>query len=134
MNKSTNSEIRDRFDKDVERFSNLDTGQISTIDARISLELITEAACRISPTAENLLDIGCGAGNYTLMMLSKNSSLQCTMVDFSRPMLDKAMERVSASTNKEVITIQADMRELMLKEEHFDIILAGAVLNHFCDD
>lgn len=30
-NKSTVKEIRERFDKDVERFSNLDTGQVSTI-------------------------------------------------------------------------------------------------------
>jgi tRNA (cmo5U34)-methyltransferase len=95
MNKSTISEIRDRFDKDVERFSNLDTGQVSTIDAKLSLELITDAANRIIPDAENLLDIGSGAGNYTLMMLTKIKNLNCTLVDLSRPMLDKAMERVS---------------------------------------
>jgi tRNA (cmo5U34)-methyltransferase len=65
MQKSTISEIQQRFDNDVERFSNLDTGQLSTIDATISLELITEAAKRINPAASTLLDIGCGAGNYT---------------------------------------------------------------------
>ena len=31
--KSTVEEIRQRFDKDVERFSNLETGQSATIDA-----------------------------------------------------------------------------------------------------
>lgn len=31
--KSTVSEIKERFDQDVDRFSNLDTGQISTLDA-----------------------------------------------------------------------------------------------------
>ena len=67
--KSTIEEIRVRFDNDVERFSNLDTGQVSTIDARISLELITEAARRIVPSATQLLDVGSGAGNFTLMML-----------------------------------------------------------------
>ena len=51
MNKSTIFEIQQRFDNDVERFSNLDTGQLSTIDATISLELITEAAKRINPAA-----------------------------------------------------------------------------------
>jgi len=49
MNKSTIEEIKERFDNDVERFSNLDTGQASTIDAKISLELITEASKRIVP-------------------------------------------------------------------------------------
>ena len=92
--KSTTAEIRERFDNDVERFSNLDTGQLSTIDATLSLELITEAAKRIKPDAVNLLDIGCGAGNYSLMMLSKIRNLNCTLVDLSKPMLDKAFERV----------------------------------------
>jgi tRNA (cmo5U34)-methyltransferase len=134
MKKSSTTEIRERFDHDVERFSNLDTGQLSTIDAKITLELITEASKRIVPHAENVLDIGCGAGNYTLMMLSKIKNLNCTLVDLSKPMLDKAYERVSEQTKNKVTLIQADIREAKLKENHFDIILAGAVLHHLRED
>ena len=134
MNKSTIAEIKERFDNDVERFSNLDTGQLSTIDAKISLELITEAAKRIVPTAENLLDIGCGAGNYSIMMLSKVPELNCTLVDLSKPMLDKALERVSEKTTNCVTILQGDIREVELNENHFDIILAGAVLHHLRDN
>lgn len=134
MKKSTIAEIRERFDKDVERFSNLDTGQLTTIDAKISLELITEAAKRIIPNAQQLLDIGCGAGNYSLKMLSKLPNLECTLVDLSGPMLDKALERVSSQTTKKVHVVKGDVREVPLKENHFDIILAGAVLHHLRDD
>lgn len=134
MKKSTVQEIRERFDNDVERFSNLETGQVSTIDAAISLELITESAKRIIPQAKNLLDIGCGAGNYTLKMLSKIPGLHCTLIDLSKPMLDKAFERVSASTGDTIKTIQGDVREVELRENHFDIILAGAVLHHLRED
>lgn len=134
INKSTVTEIRERFDNDVERFSHLDTGQSSTIDAPVSLELITEAAKRWVPSAENLLDIGCGAGNYTLKMLSKLPDLNCTLVDLSQPMLNRAHERVSKETSKNVEIIQGDIREVVLKENHFDIILAGAVLHHLRDD
>lgn len=134
MNKSTVSEIKERFDNDVERFSNLDTGQVATIDAEISLELLTEAAKRIVPNAKNVLDIGCGAGNYSLKMLTKTPNLNCTLVDLSKPMLDKAEERVSAETSNSVETIQGDIREVNLKENSFDIILAGAVLHHLRDD
>ncbi|MDH5397723.1 MAG: class I SAM-dependent methyltransferase [Cyclobacteriaceae bacterium] len=134
MNKSTIAEIRERFDHDVERFSNLDTGQLSTIDAKISLELITEASKRIVPHAENLLDVGCGAGNYSIQMLSKIPNLNCTLVDLSKPMLNKAFERVSAQTTKNVEIIQGDIREAVLKENHFHIILAGAVLHHLRAD
>jgi tRNA (cmo5U34)-methyltransferase len=42
--KSTIDEIRERFDKDVERFSNLETGQSATMDAPLAMELITQAA------------------------------------------------------------------------------------------
>jgi tRNA (cmo5U34)-methyltransferase len=134
MNKSTVEEIKERFDNDVERFSNLDTGQLSTIDAKISLELITEASKRINPNAKNLLDIGCGGGNYSLMMLRKIPNLNCTLVDLSKPMLDKALERVSQKTNKNVQILQGDIREVVLNENHYDIILAGAVLHHLRDD
>lgn len=134
MEKSTIAEIKERFDNDVERFSNLETGQLSTIDAKISLELITESSKRIVPNATQVLDIGCGAGNYTLMMLSKLPNLNCTLVDLSLPMLNKAFERISAATNGKVEIKQGDIREVALEENSFDIILAGAVLHHLRDD
>ena len=134
MNKSSTAEIRERFDNDVERISNLDTGQVATIDAKISLELITEAAKRIVPNAKSILDVGCGAGNYSLMMLSKLPGLNCTLVDLSGKMLEKAMERVSLETNGDVSIFQGDMRDILLPEGNYDIILAGAVLHHLRED
>lgn len=134
MNKSTVQEIRDRFDNDVERFSKLETGQVSTIDARLSLKIITAAAKRVCPAARNLLDIGCGAGNYTLEMLGKLPGLNCTLVDLSKPILDKALERVTPQTSGAVVAIQGDIREVALPSEHYDIILAGAVLHHLRED
>ena len=134
LKKSTVAEIKERFDKDVERFSNLETGQQSTIDAPLSLELITEAAKAVNPKATHLLDIGCGAGNYTLKMLSKLPSLHCTLIDLSQPMLIKANERVSAATSGKVETIQGDIREIALPDNQYDIILAGAVLHHLREE
>ncbi|HUZ59543.1 MAG TPA: class I SAM-dependent methyltransferase [Hanamia sp.] len=134
MKKSSNSEIRDRFDKDVERFSNLQTGQQSTIDAEISSELLTESAKRIKSKPGNLLDIGCGAGNYTLKMLSKLPGMNCTLIDLSKPMLDRAYERVSKKSSKEVKIIEGDIREIDLLPNHYDIMMAGAVLHHLRED
>nr|WP_294790904.1 class I SAM-dependent methyltransferase [uncultured Mucilaginibacter sp.] len=132
--KAGNDEIRHRFDNDVERFSNLDTGQLTTIDAPLTMELCTEAAKYINPNATDLLDVGCGAGNYTLKMLSKISGLSCTLNDLSMPMLLRAKERVSAETTGEVTIIQDDMRNLTLPDQSFDIILAAATLHHLRDD
>ncbi|TXK28256.1 class I SAM-dependent methyltransferase [Pontibacter qinzhouensis] len=133
-NKSTVEEIRERFDKDVERFANLETGQQSTLDAPLTLELITSAAQSVNPAATTLLDLGCGAGNYTLKMLSKVPNLSCTLVDLSLPMLQKAQERVTAETTGNIQIVQSDMRELALEPEQYDIVLAGAVLHHLRDD
>jgi len=134
QNKSTVEEIRERFDRDVERFSNLETGQVSTIDSAISLELITATAERIVPDAKELLDIGCGAGNYTLKMLSRLPGLNCTLVDLSSPMLERARQRIAEVAKGQVNTIQGDIRVVDLPDEKFDIILAGAVLHHLRDD
>src|SRR5690606_19108351 len=79
-------------------------------------------------------DVGCGAGNYTLMMLYKLPQLNCTLVDLSQPMLDKALERVAGQGVKSVDAVRGDIREILLPENHFDIILAGAVLHHLRDD
>jgi tRNA (cmo5U34)-methyltransferase len=133
-NKATNEEIRARFDNDVERFSNLDTGQATTIDAPLTMELCTEAAKYVNPSATNLLDIGCGAGNYTLKMLNKIPGLNCTLNDLSMPMLERAHERVSAQTTGRVTIIQDDMRNLNLPDNNFDIILAAATFHHLRGD
>ncbi|WP_316839463.1 class I SAM-dependent methyltransferase [Pedobacter gandavensis] len=132
--KANNEEIRARFDLDVARFSNLESGQQTTIDAPLTMELCTSAAKYLSPDAKELLDIGCGAGNYTLKMLSKIPNLNCTLNDLSLPMLEKANERVSVATNGKVTLIQDDMRNLDLPEHHFDIVLAAATFHHLRTD
>lgn len=134
FNKATNDEIRSRFDNDVERFSNLETGQLTTLDASFTMELCTDAAKAVTPGGTNLLDIGCGAGNYSLKMLSKLPDLNCTLNDLSLPMLEAAKKRVSASTTGTVKTIQMDMRELDLEPGSYDIVLAAATLHHLRDD
>jgi len=128
--KSTVDQIRERFDSDVERFSNLETGQSATIDAPLSLALIAEAARCVTPGATSLLDVGCGAGNYSLKLLEHLPDLDVTLVDLSRPMLDRAVERVSRVTSGKVTALQGDIRELEMGESSFDIICAAAVLHH----
>jgi len=130
MKKSTVEQIRTRFDNDVERFANLETGQSATIDAPLSLALIAEAASRVNPKASSLLDVGCGAGNYSLKILEKIPNLNVTLIDLSDPMLKRAVERVGGSTSGKVTPLQGDIRELPIGNSQFDIICAAAVLHH----
>jgi tRNA (cmo5U34)-methyltransferase len=134
MAKSTVEEIRRRFDADVERFADLETGQASTMDAALAMDLVVTAAAAVTPAATRLLDIGCGAGNYTLKLLQLLPDLNVTLVDRSRPMLDRALQRLAAATTANVNVVQADIRRLSLGEERFDIIMAAAVFHHLRGD
>lgn len=132
--KSTVEEIRQRFDNDVERFSNLETGQSATIDAPLVLDLIAAAASATNPGATDLLDVGCGAGNYSLKLLAAVPGMNVALLDLSKPMLDRAALRVGEATTGTVTTHQADIREIELGENRFDIITAAAVLHHLRGD
>jgi tRNA (cmo5U34)-methyltransferase len=133
-NKATPEEIRERFDNDVERFSNLETGQTATVDAPLAMELITQAAVRSTTNIRRVLDIGCGAGNNTLKLLQLTSPFDCDLVDLSLPMLKKAQERISTLNSGKATIIQGDFRTVDLSEQGYDVILAAAVLHHLRDD
>jgi tRNA (cmo5U34)-methyltransferase len=134
-NKSTVAQIRERFDNDVERFSNLATGQSAQIDSPLILDLISNSAAAVNPDATQVLDVGCGAGNYTLKLLQKlgekgKNNFGVTLIDLSKPMLDRAIERIRPNTTGTITPLQGDIRDLDLPHNHFHIILAAAVLHH----
>ncbi|SFS80289.1 class I SAM-dependent methyltransferase [Sphingobacterium wenxiniae] len=132
--KSTLKEIEERFDKDVDRFSNLNTGQQTTLDAAWNMELMTEGIARHYSSPIAVLDIGCGAGNYPVKLAQKMSDIAVTLVDLSQPMLDKALERLGAVTKGNVRAVKGDFRTVALDNEKFDVIIATAVLHHLRDD
>lgn len=132
--KSSVEEIRARFDQDTERFANLETGQLTTLDASFAMDLITESIARLHPAATAILDIGCGAGNYTLKLLGKISPADVTLNDLSEPMLSRALSRIREVSSARIHTVQGDIREVELAENSFDAIMAAAVLHHLRED
>ena len=76
--KSTTAQIRARFDHDVERFSCLETGQQATIDAALVLDLVAQTSAMHLHPHGTVLDIGCGAGNFTLRILQEISPFNAT--------------------------------------------------------
>jgi tRNA (cmo5U34)-methyltransferase len=132
--KSSTEDIRRRFDADVERFSNMQTGQQATIDAPLAMELITRAALSVTHPVRRVLDIGCGAGNNMLKLLQFVNPLDCDLVDLSRPMLERACERVGRVNRGRTLTLQGDFRTLDLPAAGYDMIVAAAVLHHLRDE
>ena len=132
--KSTVDEIRQRFDSEVDRFSNLETGQAATVDAPLAMALVAQAAAATTPQARHVLDVGCGAGNYTLKLLEWLPNLDVTLIDLSKPMLERASQRIGKATAGTVATIQNDIRNVSLTAGQFDVILASQVLHHLRED
>ncbi len=132
--KSTIREIKARFDNDVERFSNLETGQTSTVDAPLAMELITRAAIESTANIDNVLDIGCGAGNNTIKLSQSVAPFNCDLVDLSPAMLEKAAERIATVNAGRIRKFQGDFRTIQLPEAAYDVIIAAAVLHHLRDD
>jgi len=128
--KSSLEEIKKRFDNDVARFSNLEIGQTSTIDAPLAMELIAQAAVKSTTNIRQVLDIGCGAGNNTIKLLQYASPFDCDLIDLSLPTLEKARERISSVNSGKIKTIQGDFRKIELPDQRYDVILAAAVLHH----
>ncbi|MDR0611820.1 MAG: methyltransferase domain-containing protein [Planctomycetaceae bacterium] len=123
-------ELRCQFDGEVERFSNEQTGQTSSADAPLILSIFETSIARMYPNAQRLLDIGCGAGNFSLRITRKLPKLKLTLLDLSRPMLQKAEERLLAEHFTVEETIQTDIVQAELPNEKFDLVIAAASLHH----
>ncbi len=132
--KSSVQAIQKRFDNDVERFSNLTTGQTATIDAPLAMELITATAVAVTNPINRILDIGCGAGNNTLKLLELVGTAECHLLDLSLPMLEKAQSRITAIGNQVIQLFHGDFREVDLAFEAYDVVIAAAVLHHLRND
>ena len=133
--KATVQEIRARFDQDVDRFSQLDTGQSATMDAPLAMQLITEAAVACSSPIRRVLDIGCGAGNNTLKLRAiLGTDFDVDLLDLSQPMLARATERVAAVNAGEIRPLAGDFRDVDLAANQYHVVLAAAVFHHLRED
>ena len=132
--KRTAAEIGRYFNGEVERFSDLAKGQASIKDARLMMDLLAETASALVPETHAILDIGCGAGNQTLNLLQVFPAAECTLLDISPAMLERAKERVGSAASGKVDRVEGDIRTAELPEAKFDIAVAAAVLHHLRDE
>jgi len=134
ISKSSPETIQKNFDQQVERFSNIETGQTTAIDSPLCMELVARSASLLNPDARRVMDLGCGGGNYAVKVTSLLPEVDCTLIDLSSNMLAKAEERVAANISGKVLSIQGDYRDILLEENAYDIITAGTTLHHLRGD
>ena len=132
--KSSPEAIRQNFDQQVERFSNIETGQTTAIDSPLCMELVARSAALLNPDAKRVMDLGCGGGNYAVKVTSLLPDVDCTLIDLSANMLASAEARVAANISGNGLAIQGDYRHIPLDENSYDIITAGTTLHHLRGD
>ncbi len=132
--KSSPEAIRRNFDQQVERFSNIETGQTTAIDSPLCMELVARSAQLLNPGAKSIMDLGCGGGNYAVKVASLLPDMDFTLVDISANMLERAVERVSEIISGKVTALHGDYHELDLGENRYDVITAGTTLHHLRGD
>jgi tRNA (cmo5U34)-methyltransferase len=132
--KSSPEAIQKNFDQQVDRFSNLETGQTTAIDSPLCMELVARSAALHNPEAKRVMDLGCGGGNYAVKVTSLLPDVDCTLIDLSANMLSVAEERVAANISGKVTAIQGDYRDIALGENCYDVITAGTTLHHLRED
>lgn len=128
--KDSLEKLRERFDNDVDRFSDEEKGQQTIVDAALVLSMVENGIQSMNPDAKDLCDIGCGGGNFSVRISRKLQDIAVTLVDLSQPMLDRAAERLAAQNTKVKSAIQADIRDVLFEPESFDIVVASASLHH----
>jgi tRNA (cmo5U34)-methyltransferase len=134
MTKSSIDSIRRNFDQQVERFSNIETGQTTAIDSPLCMELVARSAAILNPNAIRIMDLGCGGGNYAVKVTSLLPDVDCTLIDISRNMVEAAQKRVAQNITGKVTAIHNDYREVEMEENSYDIITAGTTLHHLRGD
>jgi tRNA (cmo5U34)-methyltransferase len=105
--------------------------RIGRLEARGAAERALADVLPAEP--KSLLDLGCGDGRLTHLVLSCRPSLvRAVAVDLSRPMLNLARERFS--TQRRVEVREWDLTKPISSMGRFDLIVSGFAIHHLEDD
>ena len=78
-------------------------------------------------SAGTILDLGCGSGNATALLLKKFPDAEYTLLDASSDMLDLCRKRFSG---KNMTYHRSYFRDYTFPEGYFDLVVAGFSLHH----
>ncbi len=94
-----------------------------------------KAAGMLSPVAGgHYLDIGCGTGDISMVVIKKEPGARVTGIDVSRKMLDAGMEKIKKHGLAARINLQpGDAMSLPFRDKTFDGIITGFCIRNVPD-
>ncbi|MBC8412793.1 MAG: methyltransferase domain-containing protein [Nitrospira sp.] len=81
-------------------------------------------------TPTDILELGCGTGNFTARLIKKFPGSHITAVDFSEAMIRRSIERTSNNTHIKHLCTDAEVY-ISKTIERFDLITSNATLQWF---
>lgn len=81
---------------------------------------------------EHVLELGCGTGNLTRLLLDRFSEATVEAVDLSAEILEQARRRLGESPR--LTATHADMQTLERPEGRFDLVVSSIALHHLDDE
>lgn len=113
--------IKNNFGRNAEFYD-----KYSGIQEKIAIELVD----RISPNGWNdILELGCGTGNFTRLLKNKFKDARLKALDISQEMVALCCKKLSTEGTEFII---ADAEEVKLSER-FDLITSNAAFQWFLD-
>jgi len=76
------------------------------------------------------LDLGCGPGDISQRFVNAFSSCKCDAIDGSKPMIDYALDSMSAELQSRLNFIHGKLPLSKLPQTRYDIIFSNSLLHH----
>ena len=89
----------------VEELRSLETGQQAAVDSPLMLELVAQTCATHLKPGDKVLDLGCGAGNFTLRVL-QDVVMNDVPVGWSQDLLDASPDRFEPVEIKGTLSYQ----------------------------
>jgi SAM-dependent methyltransferase len=118
---STNREQREYWDREGEKWAR-EPGRIERLNGEFGSVMLDAAQLR---AGELVLDVGCGTGATTVEAAARVAPRGTAVgIDFSRPLLAVARQRIEHAGHDKVDFIEADAQVYPFEEDAFDVIVS----------